>query len=350
MPGDRLLTSCISFLPAPLDPPPSVEFVWARRGVKTAPATTTAAPTKVTGAQQRPPQLLQPQQLPQPQTAPQAVNNGGPSEPLSLLPQPAAMVEPPAAATELTITSSSTATAPLEASAATRGPGEEAVQITVDAALRASGEAFRRDTAAGVSAARARWDADMALIDCGITHFLCNRWRVAEELCLHGANAAPVAMGPDGDPPRDLRGAFALLHANIALVRGVAEMTDGQLEEAVPRLQRADALLAATESWVGQRMVRGLCTLTLGLCMVAQSKYVQGAWKLLGAFRTITRLSEREMLEYKGKEAAAIRSTAMYTLGALYVAMLLVPPAVARFTGHGPGLERGLDLLRACFR
>ena len=222
--------------------------------------------------------------------------------------------------------------------------------MIVDAALRASGEAFRRDTAAGVSAARARWDADMALIDCGITHFICHRWRMAEELCLHGANAAPVAMGPDGDPPRDLRGAFALLHANIALVRGVAEMTDGQLEEAVPRLQRADALLAATESWVGQRMVRGLCTLTLGLCMVAQSKYVQGAWKLLGAFRTITRLSEREMLEYKGKEAAAIRSTAMYTLGALYVAMLLVPPAVARFTGHGPGLERGLDLLRACFR
>eukprot|EP00966_Prymnesium_polylepis_P180894 4189927-Prymnesium_polylepis.1 len=89
-------------------------------------------------------------------------------------------------------------------------------------------------------------------------------------------------------------------------------MTDGQLVQAVPRLQSADARLAATESWVGQRMVRGLCTLTLGICLMAEHKYMQGAWKILRAYQMITRISLTEMLEFQGKEAAVIRSTGLY--------------------------------------
>ena len=150
------------------------------------------------------------------------------------------------------------------------------MQALVHTALDASAAAFARDTAAGTSAGRARWDADVQLIECGVTHFFCHRWRVAELLCEHGARAPPEARtAADADPPRDMRGAFAVLHANIALARGVAEMTDNQLAEAVPRLQQAASLLNASEVWLGQRMIRGLCALTLGICLLAQHKYVQ---------------------------------------------------------------------------
>ena len=59
-------------------------------------------------------------------------------------------------------------------------------------------------------------------------------------------------------------------------VRGTAEVTKGILAGAVPRLQRAEALLCNTDAWLGQRMMRGFCALQLAICLLAQA--VHDAW------------------------------------------------------------------------
>ena len=48
--------------------------------------------------------------------------------------------------------------------------------------------------------------------------FFQHQWDVAERLTKLGSNATPVARGDDGEPSRDLRGAFATLYATIKLV------------------------------------------------------------------------------------------------------------------------------------
>ena len=195
---------------------------------------------------------------------------------------------------------------------------------------------------------RTRFAADIATMENGIALFLCHQWDAAEDLAHKGMNVEPPAekRGPDGEPARDMRGVFALLHAPIALVRGVGGLTDGQLAVALPRLQLADSLLGSTEAWVGQRMARGFVMLTLGICMVANQKYLQGGWKIFNAWRALRGLSESEMLEYSGNEAVAVRSGGLFVLGTLYLNMTLLPPVIARWVGPGDE-RRGLDFLRA---
>lgn len=69
---------------------------------------------------------------------------------------------------------------------------------------------------------------------------------------------------------------------------------------------------------------------------------------MLRAYQALTSFKESELLQYGGEEGAVLRSASQFTLGTLYVNLTMLPPSVSKFTGSGPGLQRGLDLLREC--
>ena len=201
--------------------------------------------------------------------------------------------------------------------------------------------------------AKKRWDWDVGLMRHGIKRFFLNDWKTAEDLCSTGFDAPPpYAYAAGEEPSRDLRGAYAMLSSQIALVRGVAELTDGQLAIALPRLKVADTLLSSSEAWIGQRLLRAFCALSYGLCLIAQQHFMKGAWKIFTAFLTIRKIHEADMLEFPAgqKESLMIRSAGQLVLGLLYQNMALMPPIATRWVGEGPGLERGLELLRECVK
>ena len=180
------------------------------------------------------------------------------------------------------------------------------------------------------AAAQQRWEEAIAQMRLGIAQLFSNDFTAAEATFRRGmGDAAPAsthAFGAAGDAEqdeddevaaaaggggdrldkRDVRGAFALMHAMVAVLRGIASLANDQLDECMARLQAADALACRDCEWVGKPVVRGVCTLAIGLVQCMQHQLVAGAWNILRSWQWIKHL-KGEALEYDGVGREVVR-------------------------------------------
>ena len=100
----------------------------------------------------------------------------------------------------------------------------------------------------------------------GTSAIFTNQLGEAEEILSSGCEHEEGYELLEGE--RDLRGAFALQRALATVIRGVASLSDDQLDECRERLFEADKLVADSTDphWVGKNVVRGVTTTFLSLC------------------------------------------------------------------------------------
>lgn len=221
-----------------------------------------------------------------------------------------------------------------------------------------------------ISAARASWDASMAAIEEGTRLYLTNDFVKAEQVFRAGMGGTGVNASSgagqeenDEDEPdqgvsddlaaRDVRGAFALNYAMVHLLRGVASLSNDQLDECLSRLWEADRLASLDTNWVGKKIIRGVCTLCAGIVLCLQHNLVRGVYNILRSWQWI-RYLRSEALEFDGVGASVVRSAAQLALGVFALILSLLPPHLIRAaswtTGFEIDREAGLELLRACQR
>ena len=221
--------------------------------------------------------------------------------------------------------------------------------------------------------AKRHWEEDVAAMREGTRLYLSNEFSKAEELFQRGMvgrgeSAMAVKSSKANEEPaeedsapadcdrielRDTRGAFALQYAIVGLMRGVASLAADQLDECQRRLWEADALAALDTSWVGRKVVRGMCTLVAGLVQCLQREPVRGVWNIVRSWQWLRHL-KTEALEYNGIGHEIVRSSALMSLGAFALILSLLPQHLIRAASWSTGFEidraAGLEMLRTCQR
>jgi len=191
------------------------------------------------------------------------------------------------------------------------------------------------------------WDADMDRIFQGIKELFTNQFDAAEMTLKEGTLVVP-AIGE-----RDLRGAFALTYALVSVMKGVATFADDQLKECEERLKVADALASKDVNWIGKKVVRGICTITIGVIQLLAGSWAAGLYNIMKSWSWINSL-KTEGLSYDGKEKVIIRSTSLFTLGSFYLLLGLLPSskatsAVLWLSGFHGDREEGLAMIRTAW-
>ena len=210
----------------------------------------------------------------------------------------------------------------------------------------------------------------------------------------------------------DLRGAFALCHALTSVIKGVASLANDQLDECLQRCWRVHApwrmaqsfaftrrvqryfrahvlplrrgvvwlwgLLsggrvggtrqemggpeyrtplhapvhkkACTVSVLSVLQVRGVCTLMAGVVQLLQHSFPKGVWNVLRSWGWIKCCNDA--INYQGKEAEVVRSSALLTLGVFNLLISLLPASLMRAAAWVSGLsgqrEAALAMLKTC--
>jgi len=194
-----------------------------------------------------------------------------------------------------------------------------------------------------------RWARDMFLMRSATSALFKNDIELSEKLLEEGFNSDPATL-EKGE--RDIRGSFALVYALVALMKGIASFSDDSLRDCGIRLRAADELAAKDANWIGKKVVRGICTLCIGLIDLLERKLVSGVYKILKSWTWI-RTMKTEALDYQGKEREVVRSCALFTLGAFYILISMLPPrakSIASWLTFNGSRQEGLDLLIICFK
>jgi len=188
----------------------------------------------------------------------------------------------------------------------------------------------------------------MDLIHKAVHELFTNRFEQSEKTLQEGMERSPSQIQGD----HDLRGAFALIYALVSVMRGIATFADDQLIECESRLKRADELACKDDAWVGRKVVRGICTIQIGVIQILQQSYVKGFFNVIKSWGWIKSL-ESEGLTYVGKETEVVRSAALFTLGIFYLLLGLLPPTsmkVASWLSGFPGdRAEGIRMIRTCW-
>jgi len=193
---------------------------------------------------------------------------------------------------------------------------------------------------------------DMGKLQMGQKLLFINDFQGAESVFSSGVMRKRNGVG-EKEGLRDLRGAFALMHAFTAVLKGVASLADDQLAECLERLWNADALAAEEKEWLGRSLVRGLCTLMGGIIQCLQHNFIKGVFNVLRSWLWI-KVLQSEGLDYKGKERQVIRSCALLTLGIFNLLLSMLPTSMLRTASVLSGFEgdrdAGLSMLIDCWR
>ena len=210
----------------------------------------------------------------------------------------------------------------------------------------------------------------------------------------------------------DLRGAFALCHALTSVIKGVASLANDQLDECLQRCWRVRAPWRMAQSFAFNRrvqryfrahvlphrrgvvwlwgllsggrvggtrqemggpeyrtplhapvhkkactvsvllvlQVRGVCTLMAGVVQLLQHSFPKGVWNVLRSWGWIKCCNDA--INYQGKEAEVVRSSALLTLGVFNLLISLLPASLMRAAAWVSGLsgqrEAALAMLKTC--
>jgi len=190
----------------------------------------------------------------------------------------------------------------------------------------------------------------MARMQEGTTLIFVNRLDEAEVVFRRGMEGGELLEGD-----RDVRGSFGLQYAMASVIKGIASLSDDQLDECRERLFEADELVANSTDpdWVGKSVIRGVCTLMGGVTQCAQHSFVKGVWNVLRSWQWIKRL-QSEALHFEGHEKDAVRSAALFTLAVFNLLISLLPPSRMKAAQWVSGFEGdralGIGMLEECWK
>ena len=207
-----------------------------------------------------------------------------------------------------------------------------------------------------------RWERDMERMNKGTDLVFQNKFEEAEEVYLAGMKENEEAHSGDNDGQvinvagaveHDLRGAFALQYALTEVIKGLASLSDDQLDECLKRMWEADRLASEMDAWIGRDVCRGICTACAGLVQILQHNLVKGAWNLMKSWIWIKQLTGDAALNYEGQEREVIRSSALFCVGLFHYLISLLPPSItstaAWLSGVGGDRVEGMALLWRCW-
>ncbi len=195
-----------------------------------------------------------------------------------------------------------------------------------------------------------RWEEDIELMEEAVQSLFVNDLEKSESLLKKGMNKDAPAL-KSGD--KDIRGSFALVYALVSLMKGIATFSDDTLKECAVRLREADSLAAQDVNWAGKKVVRGVCTLEMGVIEFLERSIYKGLYHVVKSWGWIRTL-KTEALVYEGKERLVVRSAAQFTLGAFYLLIGLLPPAGAKWASWLSGFpgdrHEGLKMIRGAWQ
>ena len=128
-----------------------------------------------------------------------------------------------------------------------------------------------------------------------------------------------AAEDRDGVRYCDPRGCFATIYALAFFVNALVNFTDNAIAEALPKVERANALLSEQPGWVLGQCARLVCRALLGVLKIFRHEYATGAWQLLNALWTMRGLNVDSMLVADGVDAQELRGVALLALGCLHI-------------------------------
>ena len=113
----------------------------------------------------------------------------------------------------------------------------------------------------------------------------CGQRRTAEmeaimELGMADSIMPEAAEDRDGVRYCDPRGCFATIYALAFFVNALVNFTDNAIAEALPKVERANALLSEQPGWVLGQCARLVCRALLGVLKIFRHEYATGAWQL----------------------------------------------------------------------
>eukprot|EP00947_MAST-08B_sp_MAST-8B-sp1_P000601 g601.t1 len=196
------------------------------------------------------------------------------------------------------------------------------------------------------------WQDFMDQMNHGTSLLFVNKYADAEEVFKKGMEWSDGrARSKPGE--RDLRSAFALEWALVSVVKGMASLSNDQLDECLARLWTCDALAQKAEAWVGRKVVRGICVLQAGMIQLMQHSFVKGVVNVLRSWQWIKCL-KKEALNFQGQEHYAVRSASLLIIGSAQIIISLLPPTMLKLASWFSGFEGdradGLAMLETCYR
>lgn len=200
------------------------------------------------------------------------------------------------------------------------------------------------------------WEEEALLLKHGLKLAWANKFIESEEFFLQGFQDKYGNTKKPSKNRRDTRGGYCLGYAIIGCVRGIAGFQKDQLDECLRRLFVAEKFIANSEdytkdNWVGSRLSRGLCFLSIGVMYLLKKHWVHAGGYIIRAWSWISGV-EKESREYEGVERNEILSLIRYLMGVFNIIVSLLPPMVvkvAELVGFPANRDYGLHELQRCY-
>ena len=208
---------------------------------------------------------------------------------------------------------------------------------------------------AAASSAQDHWKACVALGEAVIEHAFYARVAECEavlELAMQESLVPEASEDSDGVPFCDPRGLFATLHAVISFINALVNFTDGAIDDALPKVERANAVLAEQPDWLLGKCARLYCRALLGVLKIFRHEYANGAWQLIKAGWIMRGLDVDAMLVSDGVEKDELRQIALLVLGCLHIfgpmAKSFLPSWLTGRLDH-TSAQMGVRRLQTCY-
>lgn len=200
--------------------------------------------------------------------------------------------------------------------------------------------------------AKAFFDEDRKALHSGMRLLFTNQIAEAETAFKAGF----LSPGGTIKPPlpsyaRDTRASYAFPYALSAMFRGLASLENEQLGDCLTRLQTCKEICDSSPEWIGNKLLKGIVALSLGVVEMSLERYgrgavhiVQGWWLLRGV--------EEEVNAFDGKERIEVRSLMQLVVGAIEVAVSSLPPTLlraAKFVGMKGDMQNAKELMWRCY-
>jgi len=150
---------------------------------------------------------------------------------------------------------------------------------------------------------------------------------------------------------RDIRSAYALGHAVVSFILGVATFQKDQLDETLARVWTAQEL-SNVDEFVGNKLMRILTWLVAGVIRVLKHQWIKCAYNFAYASRGILNV-QQEALNWEGVEKDEVVSTIQIILGIFNLVISILPPTlvkVAQFVGFEGDRENAIFFLKKTWK
>lgn len=196
------------------------------------------------------------------------------------------------------------------------------------------------------------WEMNVKDAKTGLKQIFNHQFAAAEANFLVHIRAPTGEIIPSpGHFKRDIRSAYALGHAVVSFILGVATFQKDQLDETLERVWTAQEL-SNVDEFIGNRLMRILTWLIAGVIRVLKHQWMKCAYNFANASRGILSIQE-EALNWEGVEKEEVVSTIQIILGIFNLVISILPPTlvmVAQLIGFEGNRENAINYLKKTWK